>query len=96
MALQTSSRGVDALMARRYPSCVKSASKRSGISKGRLLKSYKRGIGAYKTNPGSVRNIRGVKGGPGPKMSKEQWACARVNKLARLKSRAGYDQDLLR
>ena len=96
MALQTSSRGVDALMARRYPSCVKSASKRSGISKGTLLKSYKRGIGAYKTNPGSVRNIRGVKGGPGPKMSKEQWACARVNKLARLKSRAGYDQDLLR
>ena len=96
MALQTSSRGVDALMARRYPSCVKSASKRSGISKGRLRKSYKRGIGAYKTNPGSVRNIRGVKGGPGPKMSKEQWACARVNKLARLKRRAGYDQDLLR
>ena len=95
MALQTDSRGVDALMARRYPSCVKSASKRSGISKGKLLKSYKRGIGAHKTNPGSVRNIRGVKGGPGPKMSKEQWACARVNKLARLKGRAGYDRDLL-
>ena len=88
--------GAEGLMARRYPSCVKSASKRSGISKGKLLKSYKRGIGAYKTNPGSVRNIRGVKGGPGPKMSKEQWACARVNKLARLKRRAGYDQDLLR
>ena len=95
MALQTDSRGVDALMARRYPSCVKSASKRSGISKGKLLKSYKRGIGAHKTNPGSVRNIRGVKGGPGPKMSKEQWACARVNKLARLKGRAGYDRDSL-
>ena len=95
MALQTDSRGVDALMARRYPSCVKSASKRSGISKGKLLKSYKRGIGAHKNNPGSVRNIRGVKGGPGPKMSKEQWACARVNKLARLKGRAGYDRDLL-
>ena len=96
MVMSSSTRGVDALMARRYPSCVKSASMRSGISKGRLLKSYKRGIGAYKTNPGSVRNIRGVKGGPGPKMSKEQWACARVNKLARLKRRAGYDQDLLR
>ena len=95
MALQTDSRGVDALMARRYPSCVKSASKQSGISKGKLLKSYKRGIGAHKNNPGSVRNIRGVKGGPGPKMSKEQWACARVNKLARLKGRAGYDRDLL-
>ena len=83
-------------MARRYPSCVKSASKRSGIPKSKLLKSYSRGVGAWKNNPSSVRNIRGVKGGPGPKMSKEQWACARVNKLARLKRRAGYDQDLLR
>ena len=87
--------GVEGLMARRYPSCVKSASKRSGIPKSNLLKSYKRGIGAHRTNPGSVRNIRGVKGGPGPKMSKERWACARVNKLARLKGRAGYDRDLL-
>ena len=87
--------GAEAVMARKYPSCVKSASKRSGISKSKLLKSYKRGIGAHKTNPGSVRNIRGVKGGPGPKMSKELWACARVNKLARLKGRAGYDRDLL-
>tara|TARA_R100001129_G_scaffold93896_1_gene63872 strand:- start:261 stop:512 length:252 start_codon:yes stop_codon:yes gene_type:complete len=83
-------------MAVRYPSCVTKASARSGISKSRLLKSYKRGIGAWKTNPGSVRNVRGVKGGPGPKMSKQQWACGRVNKLARLKRRAGYDQDLLR
>jgi len=80
----------------RYPSCVKTASKKSGISKSKLMKSYSRGIGAWKTQPGSVRNVRGVKGGPGPKMSKEQWACARVNKLARLKKRAGYDQDLLR
>jgi len=84
------------MMTRRYPSCVKSASKRSGISKGKLLKSYKRGIGAHRSSPQSVRNLKGVKGGPGPKMSKEQWACARVQKLARLKGRAGYDQDLLR
>ena len=87
--------GVEGLMAKKYPSCVKSASKRSGISKGKLLKSYKRGIGAHRTSPQSVRNLKGVKGGPGPKMSKEQWACARVNKLARLKGRAGYDRDLL-
>ena len=80
----------------RYPSCVTKASARSGISKSKLLKSYKRGIGAWKTNPRSVRNVRGVKGGSGPKMSKQQWACARANKLARLKRRAGYDQDLLR
>jgi len=80
----------------RYPSCVTKASARSGISKSKLLKSYKRGIGAWSSSPGSVRNVKGVKGGSGPKMSKQQWACARVNKLARLKQRAGYDQDLLR
>ena len=95
MGLSSSPWGADALMARRYPTCVKTASKRSGISKSKLLQSYRRGIGAHRTDPGSVRNIKGVKGGPGKKMSKEQWACARVNKLARLKRRAGYDQDLL-
>ena len=72
-------------MTRRYPTCVTNASKRSGIPKSKLLKSYKRGIGAHRTNPGSVRNVRGVKGGPGKKMSAQQWACARVNKLARLR-----------
>ena len=80
----------------KYPKCVVTASKRSGISKPKLLKSYKRGIGAWKTNPSSVRNRRGVKGGPGKKMSKQRWACARVKKLARKGKRAGYDQDLLR
>ena len=74
-------------MVRRYAPCVKKAAKRSGISPSKLQQSYNRGIGAYSTNPGSVRhNVK----------SKEQWACARVNKLARLKNRAGYDQDLLR
>jgi len=80
----------------RYPSCVKTASKKSGISKSKLLQSYKRGVGAHKTNRASVRNMQGKKYAGGKKMSKEQWACARVNKLARLKRRAGYDQDLLR
>ena len=80
---------------RSVPDCVVSAAKRSGISRGQLLKSYKRGIGAWKTNPSSVRNKKGVKGGPGKRMSKQRWACARVNKLARLKHRAGYDKDLL-
>ena len=83
-------------MARRYPSCVVKSSKKSGISKSKLLKSYKRGKGAHKTNRASVRNMQGKKYAGGKKMSKEQWACARVNKLARLKKRAGYDQDLLR
>ncbi len=81
---------------KRYPSCVLKSSKRSGIPKRVLLKSYKRGIGAWRTNPSSVRNLKGRKGGPGRKLPKEQWACARVNKLARLGKRASYDQDLLR
>ena len=83
-------------MARRYPSCVVKSSKKSGISKSKLLKSYKRGIGAHKTNRASVRNMQGKKYAGGKKMSKEQWACARVNKLSKLKRREGYDQDLLR
>ena len=83
-------------MARRYPSCVVKSSKKSGISKSKLLKSYKRGVGAHKTNRASVRNMQGKKYAGGKKMSKEQWACARSGKLARLKRRAGYDQDLLR
>ena len=83
----------------KYPSCVITASKKSGISKSKLLKSYKRGIGAWKSSPQSVRSLRNPNKRNVPKsqrMSKEMWACARVNKLARLKRRAGYDQDLLR
>ena len=79
----------------RFPACVRKAHKTSGISLANLQDSYDRGIGAWRTNPSSVRNLRGVKGGPGKRMPKEQWACARVNKLARLRNKAGYDQDLL-
>lgn len=39
---------------------------------------YNRGIGAHKTNPESVRNVKGQKGGAGKKMSKERWAYGRV------------------
>lgn len=53
-------------------------SKTTKISKSILQQVYNRGIGAHKNNPGSVRNIKGVKGGPGKKMSKEQWAYARI------------------
>ena len=43
--------------------------KLTGIKKSALQKIYNKGIGAYKTNPGSVRpNVK----------SKEQWAMARV------------------
>ncbi len=79
----------------RYPACVKNASARSGISEARLYQSYRRGIGAHRTNRASVRNLQGKKYAGGTKMSPQRWACARVNKLARLKRRAGYDQDLL-
>jgi hypothetical protein len=85
-------------MARKYPSCVVKASKRSGISKSKLQKSYNRGIGAWKNNPGSVRSRSNPKKRGVPKsqrMSANQWACARVNKLAKLKKRAGYDRDLV-
>ena len=83
----------------KYPKCVITASKKSGISKSKLLRSYKRGIGAWKTSPRSVRSLKNPKKRNVPKsqrMSPQMWACARVNKLARLKRRAGYDQDLLR
>ena len=80
----------------RYPSCVVTTSKKSGISKSKLLQSYRRGIVAHRTNIASVRNLQGKKYAGGTKMSKEQWACGRVQKLGRLKKRAGYYQDLLR
>ncbi len=53
-------------------------SKTTKISKSILQQVYNRGVGAHKNNPGSVRNMKGVKGGPGKKMSKEQWAQARI------------------
>lgn len=52
--------------------------KLTGISKKILDQVYDRGVGAHKTNPASVRNVKGVKGTGGVKMSKEQWAMARV------------------
>ena len=78
---------------KKTPSCVIKAAKRLRISKRKAQKSYGRGIGAWHTNPRSVRNIRGIKGGKGKKMSSQQWACARVNKL---RKGGSYDQDLLR
>ena len=62
-----------------------------------LREVYNRGTGAYKTNPSSVRNTKGVKGGPGKKLSKEQWAYARVysflNKVEG-KRKLNHDLDL--
>ncbi len=83
-------------MARRTPACVRSQAKKYGVSESILLASWKRGIGAHKTNRASVRNLQGKKYAGGTKMSAMRWACARSGKLARLKTKAGYDQDLLR
>tara|TARA_R110000787_G_scaffold125936_3_gene237108 strand:+ start:369 stop:674 length:306 start_codon:yes stop_codon:yes gene_type:complete len=50
------------------PNSKKDISKLTGIPLTILNESYKRGIGAYKTNPKSVR----------PNMTKESWAISRV------------------
>lgn len=61
---------------------------------------YDRGIGAYKSNPQSVRTKEGKKDPSAPlskKMSKEQWAMSRVysfvNKLEG-KRKLNHDTDL--
>lgn len=61
---------------------------------------YDRGIGAYKSNPQSVRTKSGKKDPSAPlskKMSKEQWAMARVysfvNKIEG-KRKLNHDTDL--
>lgn len=56
---------------------------------------YNRGIGAYKTNPESVRIKGTFKKGPAPmsqKLSKEQWAMARVYSF--LDGNPKHDSDL--
>ncbi len=64
------------------PNSKKDISKKTGISMSILDKVYDRGLGAHKSNPSSVRNVKGVKGGGGPKMSANQWAMARVYSFA--------------
>jgi hypothetical protein len=54
----------------------------TGISMSILDKVYDRGVGAHRNNPSSVRNIKGVKGGGGAKMSAQQWAMARIYSFA--------------
>jgi hypothetical protein len=70
-------------------------SKISGISMSVLQEVYNRGIGAYKTNPESVRLKGSFKKGPAPmskKLSKEQWAMARVYSF--LDGNPKHDTDL--
>jgi hypothetical protein len=71
-------------------------SKASGISLKILQQVYNRGIGAYKTNPSSVRMKgsykKGVNAPMSQKLSKEQWAMARVYSF--LDGNPKHDQDL--
>jgi len=70
-------------------------SKVSGYSRHTLQEVYNRGIGAYKTNPSSVRMKGTFEKGPAPmsqKLSKEQWAMARVYSF--LDENPKHDTDL--
>ena len=75
---------------------VEELSKASGIPQDVLQEVYNRGIGAYKTNPTSVRMKgtfkKGVKAPMSKKLSKEQWAMARVYSF--LDGNPKHDQDL--
>ena len=70
--------------------------KASKVPKSILQEVYNRGIGAYKTNPTSVRLLGSfVKNVPAPmtmKLSKEQWAMARVYSF--LDGNPKHDNDL--
>jgi hypothetical protein len=62
-----------------------------------LQEVYNRGIGAYKTNPSSVRMkgsyLKGINAPMSKKLSKEQWAIARVYSF--LDGNSKHDQDLV-
>lgn len=68
----------------------------SGVPLKTLQEVYNRGIGAYKTNPESVRlkgsYVKGVKAPMSKKLSKEQWAMARVYSF--LDGNKKHDNDL--
>ena len=67
-------------MAKRYAPCVRKYAKSSRFNANTLQKVYNRGIGAYKTNPRSVRSrYTGRKNVPASqRYSAPAWACARV------------------
>ena len=76
--------GAEGLMAKK---CVTRNAKRLDISITNAQKSYNRGIGAWK------KNYTGPRRGGKKLISKEGWACGRLNKL---RPGGNYDQDLLR
>jgi len=75
---------------------LKEKAKESGIPLGALIQVYKRGIGAWKTNPQSVRLESGEKNysaSRAGKMGKEQWAMARVNAFISKRKTVFYGAD---
>lgn len=68
----------------------------SGMPYSTLLNVYRRGIGAWKTNPESVRLKSGeknYKASRAGKMGKEQWAMARVNAFVEKRGTVYYGAD---
>ena len=78
------------------PYSLKELSKISYVPIKILQEVYNRGIGAYKTQPQSVRlkgsYVKGVKAPMKAKLSKEQWAMARVYSF--LDGNPKHDNDL--
>jgi len=72
-------------------------SKLSGIPRAALQEVYNRGIGAYKTNPTSVRMKgsfkKGVAAPMSQKLSKEQWGFSRVYSFVMKQAGTWYGRD---
>jgi hypothetical protein len=80
-------------------SVLKEKAEKAGVPVQALIQVYRRGIGAWKSNPESVRLQSGEKNysaSRAGKMGKEQWAMARVNAfLAKRKTvYTGSDDDI--
>jgi len=77
-------------------SVLKRKAEASNVPYRALLEVYKRGIGAWKTNPESVRLRSGEKNyssSRAGKMGKEQWALARCNAFLAKKPSVYYGAD---
>ena len=75
---------------------LRSKADKSGIPLRALQEVYDRGVGAWKTNPQSVRLQSGQKNysaSRAGKMGKEQWAFARVNAFINKKPTVYYGAD---
>jgi hypothetical protein len=75
---------------------LREKARESGMSYSTLQNVYNRGIGAWKTNPASVRLVSGEKNynpSRAGKMGKERWAMARVNAFIEKRKSVFYGSD---